>query len=171
MNWIGWSLVLLAILLGLFFVIRTVVKVWSAAGRSFSRYRTVSADALEPYFRRLLRRGQPGAALVITDSATDRFVQLRKYVYAQEHYGLSFDFPRAPWSEPYYRELQARLETGHMEFVLQPTLDNPVREFLQVDCGKDVEFADKLARMVLFEIFKLPVGQRLRVTDEATATR
>jgi hypothetical protein len=169
MKWIGWSVVLAAILIGLFVAIRTVVRVWTAARRSFSQYRTVSADALTAYIGRLLRGGQAGTALVITDSATDRFVQLRKYVHSQEHYGLSFDFPRAPWSEPYYRELQARLETDQREFVLQPTLDHPVEEFLQVDCGKDVEFADRLTRMVLFEIFKLPVERRLRVSDEVTA--
>jgi hypothetical protein len=168
-RWIGWSVVLVAVLIGLFVAIRTVVRVWAAARRTFNQYRTVSADALAAYIRRLLSGGQAGAALVITDSATDRFVQLRKYVHSREHYGLSFDFPRAPWSEPYYRELQARLETDHREFVLQPTLDHPVEEFLQVDCGKDVEFADRLMRMVLFEIFKLPAERRLRVSDELTA--
>jgi hypothetical protein len=170
MNWIGWAAVLLVVLTALFFTIRAVVRIWVAARRAFSQYRTVSPDTLAAHLGRLLRRGSNGAALIITDPATDRFVQLRKYVHSKDQYGLSFDFPRAPWSEPYYQELQGRLDTNHMGFVLQPTLNDPVKEFLQVDCGRDVDFADKLVRMVLFEIFKLPAERRLRVSDEDTVS-
>ena len=138
MRWIGWSVVLVAALVGLFVALRTVRAAWVEFRRTYSEYRTVPADTLATYIRRLLRR-QAGATLVISDSASDRFVQFRKYVHSREHYGLSFDFPRAPWSEPYYRDLQARLEADHTKFLLQPTLDYPVVEFLQVDCGKDVE--------------------------------
>jgi len=168
MKSIGWVGALLVFSMVLFFAIRTVLRVWIAARRTMRQYRTVPAEELPAHLRRLLTRSSDGDFLVITDPDTDRFIQLRKYIHSPGQYGLSLDFPRAPWSERYYHELQARLESDQMEFVLQPTLDHPVTEFLQVDCKRDIEFAGKLIRMVLFEVLGLPGERQLRIDYQGT---
>jgi hypothetical protein len=93
-------------------------------------------------------------------------VQFKKYVHSGDRQGLSFDFPRAPWSEPYYRALQSRLEQDGIEFVIQPTQDQPVTEFLQVDCAEDLDVARRLVSIVMFDVFHLPRDSRVRILLE-----
>ena len=53
-----------------------------------------------------------------------------------------------------------------IQFVLQPTLNLPVTEFLQVDCQRNSDFAYRLIHLVLFEICQVPQDRRLRITFE-----
>jgi hypothetical protein len=93
-------------------------------------------------------------------------VQFKKYVHSGDRQGLSFDFPRAPWSEPYYRALQSRLEQDGIEFVIQPTQDQPVTEFLQVDCAGGLGRCSSAPVIVMFDVFHLPRDSRVRILLE-----
>lgn len=155
------------VLLGvaLVFIIRAGLTMVRAARRAFAELRPLPASAIPDRLEWLLRCGDDGEFLVIGDLATERFVQLRKYVHGPGDYGLSFDFPRAPWSAKYYDELQSQTEHDGTHFVLQPTLDAPVTEFLQLDCGRDIELARRVVDRVLFDIFQVARDQRFRITS------
>jgi len=166
MTWLAIAVGCLVITALVFYAGRTGLKIWLGASHAFRQYRPVSFDELLVYLQGLLRDGHDGGFVIIADPRGDKFVQLRKYVHASDQHGLSFDFPRAHWSERYYRKLQSRLEHDGVQFVLQPTLNRPVTEFLQVDCKRNLDLANQLIRLVLIEICDFPQDGRLRVTLE-----
>ena len=164
------TLVVIAALLlsaALFFTVRAGIRIVVSARRAFASYRPLPAAEIPNRLARLLRKGRDGEFLVIQDVASERFVQIRKYADGPGHSGLSFDFPRAPWSAMYYDQVQSRMERDGIRFALQPTLDAPVTEFLQVDCGRDLELATTVVDRVLFDVFGIPRDGRFRVSDGA----
>jgi len=160
------TIVWAAVVLAVFVVATGVIRAWASTRRWLKKYSAMNAEALAAQYQILLKRGRDGAVLVVSHEATNRFVQFRKYIHAPGDYGLSFDFPRAPWSERYYAEFKARLEQAGRQFMLQPTNDSPVTEFILVDCARDLGLCRALAEMVLFEVFALPPESRFKVTAE-----
>ena len=158
----------LVIATALLFGTRAAVRLVMSARRAFAEHRPLPASAIPNRLLRLLRRGRDGDFIVISDPRAERFVQFRRYVDEPGRVGLLFDFPRAPWSENYYQELVSRLEHDGTPFVLQPTLDLPVTEFVQVDCGRDLDLATRLFERVLFDIFGMPRHGLVRITNGQT---
>jgi hypothetical protein len=103
----------------------------------------------------LLHRGFPGGFVVIRDRAkrSGRFIQFSKYISSPGVFGIEFAFPRTGWSEPYYDRLKAILTDQAIGFRLERTNSDRTTEFLNVDCGRDLEQAERVARLTLENVF------------------
>lgn len=74
----------------------------------------------------LLRRGYDGGTARFSEDGTGFSVQFRKYINPNAAIGLEMQFPREPWSESHYSDVQAMLNRlasngiGCRQMVSQP---------------------------------------------------
>jgi hypothetical protein len=126
------------------------------------RYRRIVSDDLSKFFNALLNDDYPAGFLVIEAPDKNRFVQFARYTKDREP-GIQFDFPRAPWSEPYYGKLNRILSDKGIDFETQAIGENTVVSFITVDLQKDLTKAMELARLVLVDVFGLGPDDRIKV--------
>ena len=101
----------------------------------------------------LLRRGYDGGYLILTDLATDRFTQFRKYVYPHGQFGLTTHFPRVDWTEQFYSGVQDVLR--HMRIPFQRKIMEEGIETIEADFGKDLDAATEFGTRIFTEVFGL----------------
>lgn len=109
----------------------------------------------------LLLRGYDLGFVVFEIPGDERFVEFSKYVRDQHNRGVQLDFPRAPWSEPYYEQVKSLLEGKGITYQVEDTPDGPVREFIQVDFGQDLAGAAVLGREIFERVFRVDSAIRL----------
>lgn len=112
----------------------------------------------------LLQRGYDLGFVVFEIPGDQRFVEFSKYVRDQNNRGLQLDFPRAPWSEPYYEQVKSLLEGKGIAYQVEDTPDGPVREFIQVDFAQDLGRAADTGREIFERVFR--VDPKTRVTAD-----
>ena len=125
----------------------------------------------------LLHRGADRASLMIEVIDADRltklkdrvsiieapsktnFLQFKKYDTTKGS-TLQLHFPRAPWSQAYYVQVQELLKQRGASYVIRPwrlkimnryKIDETIAVYLE----QDLEQAVSLAKIILFEVFKL----------------
>ena len=101
----------------------------------------------------LLKRGYDGGYGIFTDKQTARFIQFRKYIVNRGEIGLEMHFPRAPWSERFYREVPPLLNRLGIPYSRVPLATDPVVEVIQADFGADIVAASRFAADVATEVF------------------
>jgi hypothetical protein len=105
----------------------------------------VAPGELQKYLAILLRRGYDGGFMVIREAQGDRFLQFAKYIRPGGEYGLEFSFPQAPWSAEYHAKVKEHVEGLRLPARRTQMASGEVREFLEVDCGQNLELAEALA--------------------------
>jgi hypothetical protein len=109
----------------------------------------------------LLTRGYDLGFVVFELPGDQRFLEFSKYIKDQTLIGLQLDFPLAPWSEPYYEQVKGLLERKGIPYLVEDTPNGPVREFIQVDLGHDLDRAADLAREIVEQVFRMSPDTRL----------
>jgi len=119
----------------------------------------------------LLERGYDLGFLVFELPGDERFVEFSKHMREGALQGIQLDFPLAPWSEPYYDQVKSLLESRRVPYVVEDTPDGPVREFIQVDFGQDVNAAAAMAKEIFERVFRVDPGVRLTADMEYVAPK
>jgi hypothetical protein len=131
--------------------------VWKIGNRP--RIHKVSLRYLSRYVGALFRRGYNQGFMVIQDPASDRFVQLSKYIRPDSIVGLRCDFPKAAWSAQYYARVEKELCDREIPFSAFDTKSaSGVTEFLVIDLESDPDAAVKLVRLILQDVFGFPAN-------------
>lgn len=117
----------------------------------------------------LLQRGYDLGFVVFEIPGDQRFLEFSKYVRDQDNRGVQLDFPRAPWSEPYYEQVKSLLEGKGIAYQVEDTPDGPVREFIQVDFAQDLGRAAATARDIFERVFRVDPAIRLSAEFEHVA--
>ena len=103
----------------------------------------------------LLQRGYDLGFVVFEMPGDQRFVEFSKYVRDPHNRGIQLDFPRSPWSEQYYEQVKSLLEGRGIRYQVQDTPNGPVREFIQVDFGQDMDGAAATCRDIFERVFRV----------------
>jgi hypothetical protein len=119
------------------------------------KHRTLTPERLNALLAALLKRGVDGGFLVIKARGHAGFVQFKLYVTRSGRRGIRSDYPRAPWSKPYYDAVRELLVENGIEFERTPTHTGEVSEFLTIDFGQDVDSAQAFATSVLTEVYRV----------------
>jgi hypothetical protein len=127
-----------------------VVLCVRAARRPF---KNVGPEGVRSFLAGLLKRGHDGAFVVFTEPSTGRFLQFVKRVGPGRTLGITLKFPTAPWSREYVEPLKALLRRRGVVYALTPVPTPPTTEFIDVDCGDDVEMAAGLIADVFGAVF------------------
>ena len=109
----------------------------------------------------LLQRGYDLGFVVFEIPGDQRFVEFSKYVKVAKNRGIQLDFPRAPWSEPYYEQVKSLLEGKGIRYQVEDTPDGPVREFIQVDFGLDLDGAADTGQHIFERVFRVDPSTRV----------
>jgi hypothetical protein len=109
----------------------------------------------------LLQRGYDLGFVVFEMPGDQRFVEFSKYVRDAQNRGVQLDFPRSPWSEPYYEQVKSLLEGKGIRYQVEDTRNGPVREFIQVDFGQDLEGAATTCREIFERVFRVDPATRV----------
>jgi hypothetical protein len=109
----------------------------------------------------LLQRGYDLGFVIFDMPGDQRFLEYSKYVKDQHNRGVQLDFPRAPWSEPYYEQVKSLLEGKGIGYRVEDTPKGPVREFIQVDFGQDVAGAASTGKDIFERVFRVDPGTRV----------
>ena len=113
-----------------------------------------------------LKRGYEGATVILTDRKSGRFIQFRKYINAPAEFGMEMHFPRAEWSQPFYRGVQDVLQRHKVEFARVPLTDAPIVEVIHADFGRNADIAAQVTCDIVREVFGLPaVSLDFRAND------
>lgn len=124
----------------------------------------VGLDDLKRCLDILLRRGYDLGFVVFEMPGDQRFVEFSKYVRDPQNRGVQLDFPRSPWSEPYYEQVKSLLEGRGIRYQVEDTRNGPVREFIQVDFGQDIDGAARTCQDIFERVFR--VDPKTRVTAD-----
>jgi len=127
--------ILAIVLIGLTAFVVWARQIHSLRNRAWSN---LGVAGLERGLSILLKRGDDGGYVVFTEVATKRFIQFRKYIFDSGEVGLEMHFPRSPWSEPYYSEVQNLLRRQELAFERAPLPSDPTVEVLRIDFARDV---------------------------------
>jgi len=147
-------LILIVLLAGL--------AVWKIGNRP--RIHKVSLSDLSKFVEALFRRGYDQGFMVIQDPASERFVQLSKYVTPDSTIGLRCDFPKAKWSAPYYPRVEKELSEREMPFsVFETKMAKGVTEFLVIDLKSQPEAATELVRLIFKKVFGFPANHVVNI--------
>lgn len=119
------------------------------------RHRNLSPERLEALLKALLTRGEAGSLLMIEVRGDERFVQFKLYDEPSHGRGIRSDFPRAPWSEPFYEDVATLLRESSRPFDRTPVAGTDVPEFLTQDFRRNVAEAQRFATDVLVRIFRV----------------
>jgi hypothetical protein len=127
------------------------------------RYRRKADDDLSKFFKELLDLDYLEKGFMVIEAPNKkRFIQFHSYTKGKKR-GLQFDFPLAPWSEPYYEILEKKLYDRGIDYETQKTGEETVVSFITVDLKRDLARAMELAKLVLLEVFKLQPGDRIKI--------
>ena len=121
------------------------------------KYKGLQVGDLRRLLTTLLHRGYDGGFLMINvqgPSRDPRFIQFSKYV-GNKKVGLQFDFPLAMWSQPSHERLKQNLSQKGVDFRLEKTFRHDTKEFLTIDLAQDLDMAEKVAEVALFDAFGL----------------
>lgn len=124
--------------------------------RRMKEWNNLDREGVERGLEVLLKRGYDGAVAILTEPATQRFVQFQKYIGDQGTIGLQMHFPRAPWSEPFYSGVSEMLQRRGVSIHRTAVQGTPVVEFLEADFGSDVALAATVVDDVFAHIFGAP---------------
>ena len=119
---------------------------------------------LKDLIGQLLRRGFADGFLIIKDKGTGNWIELRKYLFSPENYGLNICFPHLDWSKDQFSLLQKYCDENGIEYQLSKD-DHFDRapEYLFIDCKKDFSEADSIVNMIMSSIFGLPKEHELNI--------
>jgi hypothetical protein len=94
--------------------------------------------------------------IVIDDPATDRFIQFSKETIEDGRSNFIFDFPFAPWSDPFFDPMLDSLDKNGKKYRIEGAGTDPeyVTRFLQVWYIKDSAEAMELVEMAM-EVMKI----------------
>jgi hypothetical protein len=109
----------------------------------------------------LLQRGYDLGFVIFEIPGDQRFLEYSKYVRDQQNRGVQLDFPRAPWSEPYYEQVKGLLEGKGIGYQVEDTPKGPVKEFIQVDFGQDLAGAASTGRDIFERVFRVDPATRV----------
>jgi hypothetical protein len=109
----------------------------------------------------LLQRGYDLGFVVFEIPGDQRFLEYSKYVKDQHNRGVQLDFPRAPWSEPYYEQIKGLLGGKGIGYQVEDTPKGPVREFIQVDFGQDLAGAASTGKDIFERVFRVDPATRV----------
>ncbi len=129
-----------------------IVVAWgglTVAAKIPAKHKNLTPQRLKWLLDALLYRGADGAFLLIRVRRGERFIQFRKYIARKGVVGIQSDFPRAPWSEPYFDTLRSRLQTEGIEVEMTPAVGGATSGFLTMDFGRDTGKAASIATMML----------------------
>ena len=118
----------------------------------------VGLDDLQRCLAILLQRGYDLGFVIFEMPGDQRFVEFSKYVRDPHNRGVQLDFPRSPWSEPYYEQVKSLLEGKGIRYQVEDTPNGPVREFIQVDFGQDIAGAAATGREIFERVFRVAPG-------------
>lgn len=131
-------------------VVAGVAVLWHLGSKP-ARYRRLNAGRIQSLVRTLLYRGFDGGALFVEDRSGTRFVQLTKYVSSHEA-GIQLDFPRAPWSEPFYDRARSRMQELGLSPKEASTWRSDTMAFVTVDLQHDVDAATRLVIALCLDV-------------------
>ena len=123
------------------------------------RYNGRVGDDLSEFFRALL---EGDYHLLFIEPDKERFVQFALYMKDGVR-GLELGFPRAPWSEHYYKVLKNLLDEQGVDYDTETTGGTVVLSFINVDFKADWAGAMKFAKLMLLEVFKLKPDDEIEV--------
>jgi hypothetical protein len=146
MTYLVWGGVIALVVFALLIIVVTLA-------RQPYYHRNITLEEIPVYVSALWKRGYDRGFLVIEDMKSDKFVQFAKYIKEKGHIGIRLDFPRAPWSEPYYEKLRYFLRDHDIPFSTQSVETQPVTEFLHVDCGSDLQRACRIVEGIFRDVF------------------
>ncbi len=112
-----------------------------------------SISEMKASLRWLLRRGLRNGILTIEAEGTDFSLEVRKYLYPQENFGLNVCLSCAPGSVEYFRKFEHYCKDKDIDFFMERGSGGDSTEFLCVDFGKDIERAHELVEIIITKIF------------------
>ncbi|WP_446011135.1 hypothetical protein [Candidatus Electrothrix sp.] len=128
---------------------------------------TRSLETVKRPIQDLLVRGYNGGFLIIDVSGTNYFIQLRKYIISSNNYGIELSFPKAKWSEQFFRSLTEYCDLSQVKYsISKSTEPHNELDFLNIDFGKDTHKAHNFVKTIITEIFGLKEDVELFVRLE-----
>lgn len=156
--------------LAVIILIAFVAFAWSWSGRRLSELtRTYVLSELRIPIDLLLRKGMGGSFIKISEQESGLWVQFRKYFDADEAGAIEISFPRAPWTLPYFSKLEMVLKRHSILFSIKREIPSQPMEFLYIDCGKDVDRAERSVSLIFTEVFGVSPDSSFTVQGYAIA--
>ena len=149
------------LILGAFAALAGLVLFFARRGRQTANISGIGLADVRGSLQTLLRRGYDLGFVVFDVTGNERFVEFSKYMQDSSHIGLTLDFPKASWSEPSYDQVKSLLESRKIPYVVEDTPDGPVKEFIQVDIGQNLDLGADLTREIFVGIFQVSPDVRL----------
>jgi hypothetical protein len=104
----------------------------SRLGMQPARHKRQRREDLSRFLNHWAEYGDDGAVLIIEHETSERFLQFAKSRRRDGKWDLSFAFPDAPWSRPYYPNVRELLDLQGIRFEEIETGEGPTTRFLRV---------------------------------------
>lgn len=150
-------------------ILFVVIVLWKRGKKPY-KHIGVSQDDLKRFLETLLFRGYDNGVMYVQMPNKIK-LEFSKYVNEKNLASIQFSFPLAEWSKSYYDRFKAVLIENDVKFKVRKIQKEEALELLLVDFKQDIEFGQKLARLVFRDLFGLKDGDNVDIYFENVSAR